>query len=296
MRHYLTLSFLILLANISANTPEENLKQTYVSQYEAIAVKQMSTFHIPASITLAQGILESGCGQSALAKKSNNHFGIKCHSNWNGEKTYADDDTENECFRVYASVEDSYYDHSLFLTQNKRYSKLFELATTDYKGWAQGLKSAGYATSPTYAEKLIQIIEELGLNKTDQNIQNAIATLEKNTLSISIQLHENKVRYVVSQKGDSYYKISKRTGVRLRQLHKYNESMPEQDVLKEGSIVYLDPRRFHGKGKKTMVLQTKMTPRQIAQKEALKLKPFMRRNDYSAPDEQLPIGEKVFLR
>lgn len=296
MRYTLTLSCLMLLLHISANGPEENLKQSYVSTYESIAIKQMAENHIPASITLAQGILESGCGQSALAKKSNNHFGIKCHSSWTGEKTYANDDTENECFRVYPSVENSYEDHSLFLTQNKRYASLFSLAPTDYKGWAQGLKAAGYATSPTYAEKLIQLIEELGLNKSDQNLQNSAVTLENNSLNAEVKIHENKVRYVVSIKGDSYYKISKRTGVRLRQLHKYNESLPEQDVLKEGSIIYLDPRRTHGKGNKTMVLKTKMTPRQIAQKEALKLKPFMRRNDYSSPDEPLPIGEKVFLR
>lgn len=142
---------------------------TYIEKYSYLAIKEMKEFQIPASITLAQGILESGNGESRLATEGNNHFGIKCHG-WEGQEIYADDDEENECFRKYKKVEDSYRDHSLFLSKRGRYSFLFELDITDYKAWAKGLKKAGYATSPTYAEKLISLIERYNLQKFDVEI------------------------------------------------------------------------------------------------------------------------------
>lgn len=142
---------------------------TYIEKYSYLAIKEMKEFRIPASITLAQGILESGNGESRLATEGNNHFGIKCHG-WEGEEIYADDDEENECFRKYKRVEDSYRDHSLFLSERGRYSFLFDLEVTDYKAWSKGLKKAGYATSPTYAEKLISLIERYNLQKFDVEI------------------------------------------------------------------------------------------------------------------------------
>ena len=150
----------------------QNKTDIYIEKYSYLAIKEMKEFRIPASITLAQGILESGNGESRLAKEGYNHFGIKCHD-WEGEEIYADDDEENECFRKYEKVEDSYRDHSLFLSKRGRYSFLFELDITDYKAWAIGLKKAGYATSPNYAEKLISLIERYNLQmfdiKTKQN-------------------------------------------------------------------------------------------------------------------------------
>ena len=143
-------------------------RKAYIDEYSYIAVSQMHIHKIPASITLAQGILESGSGNSFLARSSNNHFGIKCGSQWKGKTSYHDDDKKNECFRSYTRVKDSYIDHSLFLTTNKRYAFLFDLSIEDYKSWAIGLSKAGYATNPKYAERLIQLIEDEQLYTYDR--------------------------------------------------------------------------------------------------------------------------------
>ena len=137
-----------------------NKVELYIQKYKDLAVEHMVEYSIPASITLAQGILESGSGESDLAVESNNHFGIKCHRDWEGDRSYYDDDEENECFRKYKSASESYLDHSLFLKNKPRYSELFSLNITDYKGWAKGLKKAGYATDPNYANNLIRVIEK----------------------------------------------------------------------------------------------------------------------------------------
>src|SRR5690554_1826862 len=142
-------------------------KQDYVQDWHSVAVRQMISHKIPASITLAQGVLESAYGNSNLARLANNHFGIKCHD-WNGERIYQDDDTKNECFRKYSNADQSYEDHSTFLTSRSRYAGLFELDITDYKGWANGLKAAGYATNPKYPSLLVTIIEELKLYEYDK--------------------------------------------------------------------------------------------------------------------------------
>lgn len=150
----------------SASGGDKNKR--YVSQYSGIAVTQMERYGVPASITLAQGILESGAGMSKLSRQSNNHFGIKCHRDWKGPYVLANDDRPNEKFRKYKSVGDSYEDHSRFLKANPRYSFLFEYEVTDYRSWAHGLKSAGYATSPSYAMALINLIERYGLYQFDK--------------------------------------------------------------------------------------------------------------------------------
>ena len=151
---------------ISQNMTWNQRYKDYFDKYKDVAVEQMLKYHIPASITLAQGVLESGAGKSELATRANNHFGIKCNG-WTGRKSYHDDDEMNECFRAYDNVYESYRDHSVFLTTSKRYSSLFELKLTDYKGWARGLKACGYATSPTYANKLIEIIQLYKLYQYD---------------------------------------------------------------------------------------------------------------------------------
>jgi LysM repeat protein len=270
-------------------------KKEYVSVYEKIAIQQMNQYKIPASITMAQGILESGSGNSTLAKTANNHFGIKCHTDWKGEKVYLDDDSKNECFRSYSKVEDSYIDHSMFLTTRKRYESLFSLSLTDYKSWAHGLKAAGYATNPKYAEQLIQLIEELELFKLDGSSLAPVSTNQPALFSVK-KTHENKVDYIVVKKGDSFYQISKRYGLTLSQLHAYNDFSIEKDILEEGDIVYLEPKRHHARTKEYFVLDRSMSLREISQKEAVKLKKLMRKNQSSSPDEQLPKGEKVFLR
>ena len=158
-------TFLIILLTFagSANAAE-SAQVEYIEEWKGEAVRQMKMYAIPASITLAQGVLESGNGNSELAKKSNNHFGIKCHAGWQGGRTYHDDDEKGECFRVYDDGKDSYEDHSKFLLRD-RYASLFELDLDDYKGWAKGLKKCGYATNPKYPELLITIIERHDVNK-----------------------------------------------------------------------------------------------------------------------------------
>ncbi|MBR6604516.1 MAG: glucosaminidase domain-containing protein, partial [Prevotella sp.] len=153
--------------SISAQTSRNADYERYIELYKDIAIEQMQKHRIPASITLAQGLFESGAGKSQLARYSNNHFGIKCHG-WTGRKTYHDDDARGECFRVYDNARQSYEDHSRFLVAGSRYRSLFQLKTTDYVGWARGLKKAGYATNPLYADKLIDIIERYELNKYDR--------------------------------------------------------------------------------------------------------------------------------
>ena len=147
-------------------TVEQKIKR-YIKLYAPIARKQMKVYKIPASITMAQGILESGYGEATLARKGNNHFGIKCHKDWKGKKIFHDDDKENECFRSYRNPVKSYKDHSLFLVNRDRYRFLFDLNSKDYRSWAEGLKKAGYATDPEYSKKLISLIERFSLSELD---------------------------------------------------------------------------------------------------------------------------------
>ena len=147
----------------------QNKTEKYIAKYSSIAIVEMDRYNIPASITLAQGILESGSGESRLATQGNNHFGIKCHDNWHGETIIEDDDKQGECFRKYLSVANSYRDHSLFLTKRGRYSFLFEYKSGDYIRWARGLKEAGYATNPKYASLLINLIEKYNLDRFDRD-------------------------------------------------------------------------------------------------------------------------------
>lgn len=169
MKNMLRLSILIVFCTTSVILlAQSKSRSQYIEEYHELAIKEMNRVGIPASITLAQGMLESGNGNSTLARKSNNHFGIKCHNDWKGKRVYHDDDRKGECFRKYKTVYQSYIDHSDFLTGKQRYASLFELKTTDYKGWAKGLKKAGYATDPKYAHRLIEIIEENNLDRFDR--------------------------------------------------------------------------------------------------------------------------------
>ena len=163
MKRRITIFFIFFTVySFSQNKTEE-----YIAKYKEIAINEMKQFNIPASITLAQGILESGNGESRLAISANNHFGIKCHSNWKGKKVYADDDKKQECFRKYKNASSSYRDHSLFLNNNNRYQDLFSYSKTDYKSWSKGLQKAGYATNPKYSELLIDLIEKYNLDQYD---------------------------------------------------------------------------------------------------------------------------------
>ena len=245
-----------LLHNINILAQKTNQTYlNYIEKFSNLALIQQNEYGIPASITLAQGLLESGAGLGELAKKSNNHFGIKC-SDWQGDKVYFDDDAKNECFRKYDDVLASYEDHSLFLKNRSRYSFLFDLSATDYEAWAHGLKKAGYATDPTYAYKLISIIDNYELHKFDlvKSVNELIKT-EENTSSVNQApigkidaytvhkvLKNNQVRYVVSQKGDTYSGIADEFDLDEMKLRSYNE-VDENRVLNENMIVYLKSKK-----------------------------------------------------
>ncbi|TNJ42590.1 glucosaminidase domain-containing protein [Tamlana fucoidanivorans] len=186
----------------------------YIDLHKNTAQQEMKLYGIPASITLAQGILESGSGKGRLSVEANNHFGIKCHG-WTGAKIYHDDDEDQECFRKYKDAKYSFRDHSLFLTERKRYEKLFQLRKDDYKGWAKGLKSAGYATDRKYPAKLISLIERYKLYEYDK------AVLGKSYKSQQVSDTSDKMVYTVS-KGDTLYSISRRYNITVKELQKLN--------------------------------------------------------------------------
>ena len=292
-----TAFILLLFTAFHSLASEQDNRMEYVENYSSYAIQNMRMYRIPASITLAQGILESGSGKSELARKSNNHFGIKCSSHWSGEKTYHDDDAKNECFRAYKSVLDSYNDHSKFLTSNNRYSNLFTLQIDDYRSWAKGLSKAGYATNPNYASRLISIIEDLKLYSFDEGIKHP-RPMKEYASSQGHKVHSlNDLNIVKAKNGDTYYKLAKRFGLTLRQIHKYNNTKQyNQELLKTDDIVYLEPKRFRSKKNKFIVLSKNSSPIEISQLQGIRLNSLMRKNHFSSPDEQLRKGEKVFLR
>lgn len=188
----------------------------YINKYKDIAMEEMKKYKIPASITLAQGILESRSGNSELTLKSNNHFGIKCHTGWSGKKVYHDDDSSGECFRKYKDPRTSFEDHSLFLVERKRYSKLFRLKQGDYEAWAQGLSEAGYATDRRYPAKLIGLIEKYDLHKFDTQVLGKPFERE-----IVKKGTDNSTKHIVV-KGDTLYSISKKYGLTVDELKRLN--------------------------------------------------------------------------
>lgn len=302
MRSKLLFLIILLPSVISAQTGRKMSRAEYIETYKDLAMQEMVRTNIPASITLAQGILESGDGNSTLARRGNNHFGIKCHD-WKGKSIRHDDDAPNECFRRYKSVEESYRDHSDFLTGRSRYEKLFELDPTDYKGWAKGLKKAGYATSPTYAEVLIRIIEENNLQQYDQivlsrggvdiKVKRDFATTE---YAGGRKLHyNNRVKYVLAREGDSFYNLSEELDLFQWQLPKYND-MPPDKIFSEGERVYLQPKRGKAAaGLKVHKVQEGETLLSISQLYAIKLDKLAARNNLDT-DSPLTPGQEILLR
>lgn len=196
---------------------------SYIKKYAPLAVREMHKYKIPASITLAQGILESGSGRSQLASKSKNHFGIKCHTTWRGARVYHDDDEKGECFRKYQYVESSYKDHSLFLTQRRRYAFLFSYGMKNYKKWAKGLKKAGYATDPRYPKKLINLIENYELHKFDDvKKKNFKYVASKEPVVVEKRKRKSRTKTYKVRKGDTLYSISRRYGLSVKELKRLN--------------------------------------------------------------------------
>lgn len=194
----------------------------YIHKYKNIAQYEMQQSGIPASITLAQGILESGAGHGDLTKRANNHFGIKCHG-WKGAKVYHDDDKKGECFRKYDHPSESFKDHSAFLTSRKRYASLFDLRQTDYKGWAKGLRKAGYATDPKYPAKLISLIERYHLYEYDKKSTKVITEVEEEINEVVEVVVEESSNVYKVQKGDTLYRISKKYNVTVEKLMSLNK-------------------------------------------------------------------------
>ncbi|MEI7661080.1 MAG: glucosaminidase domain-containing protein [Bacteroidota bacterium] len=302
--------------SLAQQTDYKSMVLRYICQYREIAVKEMITAHIPASITMAQGILESNAGQSTLAREANNHFGIKCHKEWNGSTIYKDDDKPNECFRKYNSAQESFRDHSSFLVSRDRYRPLFELKVTDYKGWALGLKKTGYATNPAYADKLIKTIETFRLYNLDRgdygvsyvdslnhsgdepagnsssNSWVSRFTLIEITADRHLVFTNNDLRLVVARKGDDLAYLSKKFNIPERKLLRYNDLTSSH--LVPGQIIYLQPKRR--KAVNTTHLMAKgETLYQVSQGYGIKLRMLYKRNHLQRGMEPAS-GELIRLR
>lgn len=269
-------------------------RQDYIKEYSDAAIDQMIKYKIPASITLAQGILESGNGNSHLSTNGKNHFGIKCHNDWNGKKIFIDDDKKNECFRSYKNVSESYEDHSLFLTKYSRYSFLFELKITDYKGWAKGLKKAGYATNPKYPDLLIKIIEENELYIFDKKSKIKVKLETTKPSNTKIMIHENNIKYIVSQEDESLLDIAKKLDMGLWQLYKYNDISKSNEIHKKDQVVFLQPKRNKSKTK-FHTIENGETLWEISQLYGIKLKKLKSKNKLLLI-EKLKSGDKISLR
>lgn len=292
---------LFLTLNGVAQVRWNQAYQQYIDQYKDVAIEQMQRYHIPASITLAQGLFESGAGRSVLARKANNHFGIKCHG-WTGQKSYHDDDERNECFRAYDSAFESYEDHSKFLVNGRRYQSLFSLKQTDYKGWAHGLKAAGYATNPQYASKLIEIIQLYKLYQYDTaKGYDKFMTDRAKDHAVNGDLHVikafNKNYYIIVRQGDTFKSIAEEVGISYRRIARYNER-DKRDQLEKGEVIWLKkkqkkaPKTYKGhlhyvKAGESMYI--------IAQKYGIRLKSLYKINHFT-PDHQIRVGEGIKLR
>lgn len=298
---------ILLLLALSFSTAKAQRQQesylTYIAQYKDLAIEQMLKYHIPASITLSQGLLESRAGLSKLASQGNNHFGIKCHG-WRGRSMSLDDDDIGECFRVYDNVRESFEDHSRFL-QQPRYKRLFSLSKTDYRGWARGLKACGYATNPRYADNLINIIELYRLNQYDhaKGYDHFMADRydAHSHLSSPTGFHPitkcNKNYYVVARTGDTFATLAKETGISRRRLARYNER-DKNDRLQAGDIIYLKKKQKRAaKGLKGQphVVKAGESMYSIAQMYGVRLKNLYKMN-HMQPDDSIEVGMRLRVR
>lgn len=288
---------ILFIAGICCTTfsvASKNPYQEYIETYSEMAIEQQKAHGIPASITLAQGLLESRAGQSSLATNGNNHFGIKCHNEWKGDTLLRNDDAANECFRSYATAAESFNDHSRFLLR-KRYAPLFENEVTDYAAWAKGLKSCGYATDPNYATRLITIIERYGLYLFDTEAGRSAeedAAFIHDLLRATHPIRRSRgLHCVIASPGDSYSSIAKELGMKTSKLLKYN------DVSRDGEIkaweeVYLEEKRDEApEGVKSVTIGDGESLHSISQRFGVKLSVLKKLN----PKIKDRPGEEVFL-
>lgn len=313
---------------ISATAQKQDKVADYINQYKELAIAEMQRTGVPASITLAQGIHESGAGGSQLAMASNNHFGIKCKSNWTGESVKHDDDAKGECFRKYPSSEDSYKDHSDFLKNGQRYAFLFSLDPTDYQGWANGLKKAGYATNPKYPQVLIKLVEDYQLqdytlialgklssgNEETEIVKEEIKTkvipnktveVEPETVKVELESFPafpegefkiNETRVVFAKKGTSFLSIAKQYSLDLSKLFDFNDMQPAIEVEKD-QLIYIQRKRKTGK-EDFHLIKVGETLHDIAQSQAIRLESlqelnWLKKNDIPAVGEKLSLKSKA---
>jgi LysM repeat protein len=316
MRKAILLFTIFFSVFLSANAQKKMSRSEYIALYKDDAVRDMQKTGVPASITMAQALLESDDGNSTLATEANNHFGIKC-SNWTGNTFIKDDDTKDECFRKYNSVLESYDDHSNFLKTRPRYAALFQLSLTDYKGWANEMKRAGYATNPQYAERLIKIIEDnnLAVLDTGGDLPSVSSELFASSDSQEISIPETKtfapttdtidpysshqvytnngVSYIVVTKSDTYKRISDEFELGAWQISKYNE-MSANAMLTEGQKIYITPKKRFGK-QSFCIVNKGQSLHDIAQEQGIKLKMLCKWNDLSE-NAQVTAGQKLWLK
>ena len=299
---YAALLALATVLPVTAQVKWNAQYQAYIDEWSPVAIEQMNNYGIPASITLAQGLLESGAGRSELAREGNNHFGIKCHNGWTGPTVYKDDDQRNDCFRSYRNARESYEDHSRFLANGQRYRSLFSLKPTDYKGWARGLKAAGYATNPKYADRLIDIIEVYRLYDYDKGVvPNTTHRPQPATHNVELPSSEvylfNDRLYVIARRGDTFRTIGDEMGISYRKLAKYNER-DKRDLLQEGEIVWLQkkarkaPKEYKNR---PHIVQPGESMYSIAQYYGIRLKRLYKMNDLS-PDYNIRVGDHLKIR
>ncbi|MEI2739908.1 MAG: glucosaminidase domain-containing protein [Chitinophagaceae bacterium] len=322
-----TIVAFLLLTGTASHAQKQETVTDYINQFKDIAIAEMKRTGVPAAITLAQGIHESGAGQSKLVLASNNHFGIKCKSSWTGESVRHDDDAKGECFRKYPASEDSYKDHSDFLKNGQRYASLFSLEPTDYEGWANGLKKAGYATNPKYPQVLIKLIEDYSLQnytlialgkETNQDdavgiattgMPSGVATGMNNTVQDAdvtevkvnkdtkvypdgeFRINDTKVVFV--SKGTSFISVAKQYDVDLSKIYEFNE-MSRMEVSDKDQLIYLQRKRKTG-NTEFHIVQPGETLHDIAQQEAIRLE-SLRELNWLKENEKPAIGERLSLK
>lgn len=278
---------------------QKGLYERYIDKYSSMAVGQMKRYGVPASITLAQGLFESAAGTSRLAVKGKNHFGIKCGGGWRGPYMLVNDDAPNEKFRVYRSVEQSYEDHSRFLKGSKRYAFLFKLSPTDYKGWAKGLKKAGYATNPRYASALIDIIERYSLDKYDTKSKRHSKKRRKNKVLFEGRsvFRCNGQYYVVAEPGDTYESLAELMWTKEDELMKYNE-VDKRYQLQPGDIVYLGKKQKEIDPSITTnyhIMQPGESLYSISQRYGVRLKTIQKLNKVKL-SYRFKVGDRIRIR
>lgn len=296
---------LILCLIVAVCAQAQSKYDRYIHLYADMAVDQMNRYGIPASITLAQGLIESGAGTSRLATKGNNHFGIKVGINWTGPYMVVADDRPDDKFRVYRSAAESYEDHSKFLRNGRRYASLFSLCTTDYKGWAKGLKSAGYATSPTYAQTLINTIERYNLSRYDKGNHVSREERKEQKELAKLQLHDklhtirrcNGQYYIVAREGDTYASLSRLYNIKESKLRKYNDVDNRYQLVK-GNVVYLGKKRKKANSsmkRRYHVMEAGESLYSIAQRYGIRLSSLCKMNPINS-NYHFKVGDEIKIK